>query len=75
MATHTDPENETAVIETEAKAEKPKRAPRKKAAPKEQEDDGGSGYTLYVDDPGPAETERVVKIARAADPSVELRRP
>lgn len=44
------------------------------SAPKEDEAEMDSGSTLYVEDPGPRETERVLKIARAADPAVQLHR-
>lgn len=42
------------------------------SAPNEQENGGESGYTVLVEDPGPAERARVLKIARDADPSVRV---
>lgn len=42
------------------------------SAPKEDEDEGDSGSTLFVEDPGSGETDRVLMIARAADASVQL---
>jgi hypothetical protein len=42
------------------------------SAPKEDEAETDTGATLYVEDPGPHETDRVMEIARAADPSVHL---
>ena len=45
------------------------------SAPKEDDDLRETGSTIYVEDPGPGEAERVMEIARAADPSVELQQP
>src|SRR5687768_5772532 len=56
--TQIDTENETAVVEQEApaeKAEKPKRAPRKKAAPKEAAEEPAVEAAAEPADPAPAE--------------------
>jgi hypothetical protein len=40
------------------------------SAPNEAEDEAGTGYSVHVEDPGTGERDRVLTIARGADPSV-----